>query len=333
MKAIVITKPGPPEVLQLEERPLPVPKDNEVLIRVRAAGVNRPDLAQRLGKYPAPDGVPEDIPGLEVSGWVEKLGKTVKTWEIGDEVCALIAGGGYAEYVVAPADQCLTIPEGVSLEEAASLPETFFTVWNNVFKIGRFQSGEKVLVHGGSSGIGVTAIQMIKALGGEVYTTAGTDEKCKICEKLGSRMAINYRNEDFEEKLKTRLQGAEINLILDMVGGSYALKNIRLLAQKGRLIMINAMDGSIGEVDLIRIMKKQLVLTGSTLRPQSVEYKGNIATELMAQVWPLFPDMIHPVVHTAFPLKEAFKAHQLMESSKHVGKILLLVQEQIKTSS
>lgn len=324
MNAIVITKAGPPDVLQLEERPLPEPKENEVLIRVRAAGVNRPDLAQRLGKYPAPEGVPEDIPGLEVSGWVEKLGKTVKTWEIGDEVCALIAGGGYAEYVVAPADQCLTIPEGVSLEEAASLPETFFTVWNNVFKIGRFQSGEKVLVHGGSSGIGVAAIQMIRALGGEVFTTAGTDEKCEICMELGASLAINYRREDFEETLKTRLQGAKINLILDMVGGSYSLKNIRLLAQKGRLIMINAMNGNIGEVDLIRIMKKQLVLTGSTLRPQSVEYKGILATELMAQVWPLFPDMIRPVVHTAFPLKNAFKAHQLMESSKHIGKILLL---------
>ncbi|WP_162340344.1 NAD(P)H-quinone oxidoreductase [Cyclobacterium salsum] len=324
MNAIVITKAGPPEVLQLEERPVPEPKENEVLIRVRAAGVNRPDLAQRLGKYPAPEGVPEDIPGLEVSGWVEKLGKTVKTWEIGDEVCALIAGGGYAEYVVAPADQCLTIPEGVGLEEAASLPETYFTVWNNVFKIGKFQSGEKVLVHGGSSGIGVAAIQMIRALGGEVFTTAGTDEKCETCLELGASLAVNYRREDFEEKLKTRLQGAKINLILDMVGGSYSLKNIRLLAQKGRLIMINAMNGNIGEVDLIRIMKKELVLTGSTLRPQSVEYKGILATELMAQVWPLFPDMIRPVVHTAFPLKDAFKAHQLMESSKHIGKILLL---------
>lgn len=325
MKAIVVTKPGPADVLQLEDRPVPVPKENEVLIRVRAAGVNRPDLAQRLGKYPAPPGVPEDIPGLEVSGWVEKLGKTVKTWEIGDEVCALIAGGGYAEYVVAPADQCLTIPEGVSLEEAASLPETHFTVWNNIFNIGRFESGEKVLVHGGSSGIGVAAIQTIKALGGEVFTTAGTDEKCQSCVDLGARLAINYRKEDFEEIIKTQLKGAKVNLILDMVGGSYTQKNIRLLAPKGRLVMINAMNGKIGEVDLIRIMKKELVLTGSTLRPQSVEYKGKIATELMAQVWPLFPDKIHSVVYTAFPLREAFKAHQLMESSKHVGKILLLV--------
>ncbi len=325
MKAVVIKQAGPPEVMELSDRPVPVPGDNEVLIRVRAAGVNRPDLAQRKGKYPAPEGVPADIPGLEVSGWVEQLGKTVKTWEIGDPVCALLAGGGYAEYAVVPADQCLTIPEGVSLEEAAALPETFFTVWNTIFSIGKFRSGEKVLVHGGSSGIGVAAIQMVRALGGEVYTTAGTDEKCRICVELGASLAINYREDDFEERLKNHLQGAEIDLILDMVGGAYTLKNIRLLARKGRLILINAMSGTLGEVDLIRIMKKELVVTGSTLRPQSVAYKGKIATQLMAQVWPLFPDLIRPVVHTAFPLKDAYKAHQLMESSTHVGKILLLV--------
>ncbi|WP_375586150.1 NAD(P)H-quinone oxidoreductase [Cyclobacterium xiamenense] len=325
MKAVVIRQPGPPEVMELSERPLPLPGDNEVRIRVRAAGVNRPDLAQRMGKYPAPAGVPADIPGLEVSGWVEQLGKTVKSFEIGDPVCALLAGGGYAEYAIAPADQCLTIPEGVSLEEAAGLPETFFTVWNNIFSIGSFRAGEKVLVHGGSSGIGVAAIQLVRALGGEVYTTAGTDEKCQICEDLGASLAINYRKDDFEETLKKRLQGANIDLILDMVGGAYTLKNIRLLAPKGRLILINAMSGQLGEVDLFRIMKRELVLTGSTLRPQSVAYKGKIATQLMAQVWPLFPDFIRPVVHTAFPLAKAHEAHRLMESSTHVGKILLLV--------
>ncbi|MFO7824963.1 MAG: NAD(P)H-quinone oxidoreductase [Cyclobacterium sp.] len=325
MKAVVITEPGDPEVLQLKERNKPVPGKNEVLIKVRAAGVNRPDLAQRLGQYPAPEGVPADIPGLEVSGIVEQLGETVKTWEIGDQVCALIAGAGYAEYVVAPASQCLTIPEGISLEEAASLPETFFTIWNNVFDKGKFRAGDKVLVHGGSSGIGVAAIQMIHALGGRVFTTAGTDEKCRACKTLGAEMAINYRQEDFEEKIKNHLNGAAIDIILDMVGGDYTLKNIRLLAKKGRLIMINAMQNKIGEVDLIRMMKNELVLTGSTLRPQSVAYKGLIATQLMAQIWPLFPDKIKPFVHTAFPLAEAHRAHRLMESSRHIGKILLLV--------
>jgi len=325
MKAVVVTEPGDPEVLQIKERNKPVPGKNEVLIKVRAAGVNRPDLAQRLGQYPAPEGVPADIPGLEVSGIVEQLGETVKTWEIGDQVCALIAGAGYAEYVVAPASLCLTIPEGISLEEAASLPETFFTVWNNVFDKGKFRAGDKVLVHGGSSGIGVAAIQMIHALGGRVFTTAGTDEKCRACKTLGAEMAINYRQEDFEEKIKTHLNGAAIDIILDMVGGDYTLKNIRLLAKKGRLIMINAMQNKIGEVDLIRMMKNELVLTGSTLRPQSVAYKGLIATQLMAQIWPLFPDKIKPFVHTAFPLAEAHRAHRLMESSRHIGKILLLV--------
>ncbi|WP_439481312.1 NAD(P)H-quinone oxidoreductase [Cyclobacterium plantarum] len=325
MKAVVISKPGDPEVLQVKERIKPEPGENEVLIKVRAAGVNRPDLAQRMGKYPAPDGVPSDIPGLEISGTVEQLGKTVKTWEIGDQVCALIAGGGYAEYVVAPASQCLTIPEGISLEEAASLPETFFTVWNNVFEKGKFRSTDKVLVHGGSSGIGVATIQMVNALGGRVFTTAGTDEKCQACIALGAEMAINYQLEDFEDKIKTHFDGAAIDIILDMVGGDYTLKNIRLLAPKGRLIMINAMKNKIGEVDLIRIMKNELVLTGSTLRPQSVAYKGHIATQLMAQIWPLFPDKIKPIIHTAFPLADARHAHQLMESSTHIGKILLLV--------
>lgn len=327
MKAVIIRTPGGPEVLQIEERDIPVPAANEVLIRVKAAGVNRPDVAQRMGKYPSPSGVPEDIPGLEISGTIELLGAEVKTWETGDQVCALLAGGGYAEYVVAPAEQCLTIPEGVSMEDAASLPETFFTVWNNVFDIGQFNSGNKVLVHGGSSGIGVAAIQMISAMGGKVYVTAGTEEKCGVCRSLGAKLAVNYRTNDFEKVLKDELKGTGVDIILDMVGGEYMEKNIRLLAKKGRLIMINAMQNRIGQVDLLRVMANQLVITGSTLRPQPVAYKGQIAKKLMSEIWPLFPDIIQPVIHSRFPLKEASKAHELMESSAHIGKILLIVKE------
>lgn len=325
MKAIVITKPGEPEVLKIEERNTPEIGKDDVLIKVRAAGVNRPDIAQRKGHYPAPEGVPEDIPGLEVSGWVEGFGENVKSWEIGDKVCALLAGGGYAEYVCAPQKQCLTIPESISLEEAASLPETYFTVWNNVFKIGNFKKDEIVLVHGGSSGIGVAAIQMIKAMDGQVMVTAGSSEKCEICMDLGAHLAINYKEQDFESEIKAHLKGKKTDIILDMVGGDYTLKNLRLLGQKGRLLMINAMKNKIGEVDLLRIMSKQLVITGSTLRPQSRDYKGQIATSLMEIIWPLFPDKIKPVVYTAFPLAEAAEAHRLMESSQHIGKILLLV--------
>jgi putative PIG3 family NAD(P)H quinone oxidoreductase len=325
MKAIVIGKPGEPEVLKIEERSTPEIGKDDVLIKVRAAGVNRPDIAQRKGQYPAPEGVPKDIPGLEVSGWVEDFGENVKSWEIGDKVCALLAGGGYAEYVCAPQEQCLTIPEGISLEEAASLPETYFTVWNNVFKIGNFKKNEIVLVHGGSSGIGVAAIQMIKAMDGQVIATAGSGEKCETCMDLGASLAINYEKQDFESAIKTHLKDKKIDIILDMVGGKYTQKNIRLLGQKGRLLMINAMENRMGEVDLLRIMSKELVITGSTLRPQSRDYKGQIATRLMAIIWPLFPDKIQPVVHTAFPLAEAAEAHRLMESSQHIGKILLLV--------
>lgn len=325
MKAIIITKPGEPEVLQIAEREVPTPGPLEVLIKVAAAGVNRPDVSQRKGNYPPPPGAPEDIPGLEVSGVVAGVGSEVKTWEVGDEVCALIAGGGYAEYVTAPIEQCLIIPEGVSLEDAASLPETFFTVWNNVFEIGKFKHGQRVLVHGGSSGIGVTAIQMVKAMGGIVYTTAGSDEKCRICEQLGAAYAFNYHNSDFEEEIKSVTEGKGVDIILDMVGGSYAEKNIRLLGYQGRLIMINAMEAKMGSVDLIRIMKNNLIITGSTLRPQSVAYKGHLAKSLMNEIWPFFPEKIKPVIHTRFALADAAKAHALMESSSHIGKILLVV--------
>ena len=326
MKAIVISEPGGPEKLEVREREIPAPGRNEILIKVRAAGINRPDVAQRTGKYPPPKGAPPDIPGLEVSGIVHQLGEGVKTLEVGDPVCALVAGGGYAEYVVAPDEQCLTLPEGVALEEAAALPETFFTVWNNVFDIGRFKTGETVLVHGGSSGIGVAAIQLIKALKGKIWVTAGTDEKCKFCSSLGADLAINYKKQDFEEVIKEEFESNGADIILDMVGGEYTEKNIRILRKKGRMVMINAMQGRTGKIDLLRVMTQQLVITGSTLRPQSIAYKGKIAKKLMSEVWPLFPDKINPVVYTAFPLEEASKAHELMESSKHIGKILLLIK-------
>lgn len=325
MKAVVITEAGAPDVLKIKERSKPKIGKNEILIKVRAIGINRPDIAQREGKYPAPEGVPKDIPGLEVSGWVAELGENVKTWEIGDKICALLAGGGYAEYVAAPKEQCLTIPEGLSLEEAASLPETFFTVWNNIFQIGKFNKDETVLVHGGSSGIGVAAIQMVKAMDGQVIATAGSEEKCETCLELGASLAINYKKQDFETKIKEHLGSKRVDIVLDMVGGSYTMKNLRLLNKKGRLIMINAMENRMGEVDLLRIMTHQLVITGSTLRPQSKEYKGHIATQLMEEIWPLFPDKIKPVIHTVFPMAEAAEAHRLLESSKHIGKILLLV--------
>lgn len=325
MKAVVVTQAGAPDVLKVKERSKPKIGKDEILIKVRAIGINRPDIAQREGKYPAPEGVPKDIPGLEVSGWVADLGENVKTWEIGDKICALLAGGGYAEYVAAPKEQCLTIPEGLSLEEAASLPETFFTVWNNVFQIGNFKKNETILVHGGSSGIGVAAIQMVKAMGGQVIVTAGSKEKCETCLELGASLAINYKEQDFEVEVKKLLGSKKVDIVLDMVGGSYTMKNLRLLNKKGRLIMINAMENRMGEVDLLRVMSNQLVITGSTLRPQSKEYKGHIATKLMEEIWPLFPDKIKPVIHTAFPMAEAAEAHRLLESSKHIGKILLLV--------
>lgn len=325
MKAIVITQPGEPEVLHVAEREIPTPGPLEVLIKVVAAGVNRPDVSQRKGNYPPPPGAPVDIPGLEVSGVITEVGKEVKTLEVGDEVCALVAGGGYAEYVTAPIEQCLIIPEGVSVADAASLPETFFTVWNNVFEIGKFKPGERVLVHGGSSGIGVTAIQMVNAMGGTVYTTAGSDEKCRFCEQLGAEVAINYHTMDFEEMVLSATDGKGVDIILDMVGGDYAAKNIRLLAYQGRLIMINAMQGKMGSVDLIRIMKKNLTVTGSTLRPQSIAYKGHLAKSLMTEIWPFFPEKIKPIIHTRFALADAVEAHRLMESSSHIGKILLVL--------
>jgi len=324
MKAILITEPGEPEVLQIREVPKPVPKDGEILIEVTAAGVNRPDIAQRKGRYPAPEGVPADIPGLEVSGKIAELGADVKGFNIGDEVCALLAGGGYAEYAVAPYQQCLPIPKGIKLEDAASLPEALFTVWNNVFDIAQFKKGETVLIHGGSSGIGVNCIQMIKALGGNVYVTAGTDEKCKYCLELGADIAINYKKQDFEQELVNLNGSQSVDIVLDMIGGLYTSKNLNLLKPYGRIVMINAMKGKNAEIDLIQIMKNRLTITGSTLRAQSVEYKGNISLSLKENIWPLMPEKIKPVIYKTFPLENAAEAHELMESSVHIGKILLL---------
>ncbi|GGF26294.1 NAD(P)H-quinone oxidoreductase [Echinicola rosea] len=329
MKAIIITTPGEPEVMKIQERSIPKPAPQEVLIKVAAAGINRPDVAQRKGRYPAPADAPEDIPGLEVSGTISAMGEDVKNWELGDEVCALVAGGGYAEFVTAPAVQCLPIPEGVSLVEAAGLPETFFTVWNNIFDIGQFEAGMTVLVHGGTSGIGVTAIQLVRALGGKVIVTAGSKEKCEYCSDLGANLAINYKEEDFEEAIKSNPAFNKIDIILDMVGGDYTAKNIRLLKPQGKLIMINAMKDRMGEVDLLRIMANRLTLTGSTLRPQSIGYKGNIAKNLQAHAWPFFPEKIKPIIHRIFPLEEAPQAHQLMESSAHIGKILLQIPTEV----
>lgn len=322
MKAIIITKPGGPEVLKMEERLIPVIAENEVLISVKAAGINRPDIAQRQGKYPAPQGASVDIPGLEVSGIIEECGKGISRWKKGDEVCALLSGGGYAEYVAAPGGQCLPKPKGFSFEEAASLPETMFTVWNNVFQRGALKPGENFLIHGGSSGIGVTAIQLAKAWGAKVFTTAGSEEKIKACLSLGADKAINYKEEDFEKILEDE----GVDVILDMIGGDYVPKNMRLLHADGRMVFINAMKG--GEMDLnIRdIMKKRLTITGSTLRNRDAEFKSSLAKEIEKHAWPIIEHgKFKPVIYKTFPLSDADKAHELMESSEHIGKIVLVV--------
>ena len=324
MQAVIIKKPGGPEVLQLEERDSPRPQPNEVLIEVKASGVNRPDVFQRMGGYPAPEGAPDDIPGLEVAGLIKEVGNDVMQWKVGDKVCALVAGGGYASEVTAPAVQCLPIPKGLSFVEGASLPETFFTVWSNVFDRGNFQKGENFLVHGGTSGIGVTAIQMVKSMGGKVFTTAGTDEKCDYAVKLGADLAINYKRQDFEEYLKNKKQSVDV--ILDMVGGDYTAKNINILNSEGRLVIINAMKNAESTINMKKVMVKRLTITGSTLRARSPEFKGAIAQNLKKQIWPKIESgEIKPVIFKTFPLAEASKAHELMESSEHTGKIVLKI--------
>ena len=325
MTAIEITAPGGPEVLKPAKRPLPVPKPGEILIKVMAAGVNRPDVAQRAGSYPPPPGA-SDLPGLEIAGEVVAMAPGVTGWKIGDTACALTSGGGYAEYCVAPGTQALPIPKGLTLTEAASLPETFFTVWTNIFDRAGLKAGEKFLVHGGSSGIGVAAIQMAAAMGAEVYATAGSAEKCAACEKLGAKRAINYRTEDFLEVLRGITDKKGVDVILDMVGGAYMQKDILLLAPEGRLAFIAFLGGSKAEVDFVRVLMNRLRIVGSTLRPQSVAAKAAMAKGLRANIWPLIEaGRIKPVIDSTFPLAEAAKAHARMESSAHIGKIMLTV--------
>jgi NADPH:quinone reductase len=323
MRYIAMTAPGGPEVLTLATGPVPRPAGGEVLIRVAAAGVNRPDILQRTGNYPPPPGA-SPILGLEVSGTVAALGPEVTGLHEGDEVCALVAGGGYAEYCVAPAPQCLPVPKGVSLVDAAGLPETFFTVWSNVFDRGRLVRGESFLVHGGSSGIGTTAIQLAHAFGARVFATAGSPEKCAVCRDLGAERAIDYRQEDFVAVLKEATQGRGVDVILDMVGGPYVEKNLRSLAPEGRLVQIAFLQGSKVTLDLAHLMVRRQTLTGSTLRPRPVADKAAIAHNLRDKVWPLIEaGKVRPVIDRTLPLAEAAAAHRLMESSTHIGKILL----------
>ncbi len=322
MNCIEIPEPGGPDALKTTTRPLPLPSELEVLIKVEAAGVNRPDCIQRAGNYAPPPGT-TDIPGLEVSGEIVEIGKQVKDWVVGDKVAALVAGGGYAEYVCAPVQQCLPIPDGLSMVEAAALPETFFTVWTNVFERGDLKKGETLMVHGGSSGIGTTAIQIASQLGARVIATAGSAEKCQACLDLGAERAVNYREEDFVAAAK-EFGGKGVDVILDMVGGDYIQKNIKSLAADGRLVQIAFLQGSEANINFMHVMLKRLTITGSTLRPQSIERKGEIGRALVENVWPLIATgAIKPVISETFALHDVVQAHTLMESSKHIGKIML----------
>ena len=323
MRAVEITRPGGPEVLQMATRPVPRPGPGEVLIRVAAAGVNRPDTMQRAGNYPVPPGA-SDIPGLELAGSIVSVGEGVKESRIGDAVTALVAGGGYAEYCSAPAPQCLPVPKGMTPVEAASLPETFFTVWSNVFDRGCLRPGETFLVQGGSSGIGVAAIQMVKAFGHTVFATAGSAEKCAACAKLGADRAINYKTEDFAAVVKEATGGRGVDVILDMVAGDYVDRELKCLADDGRIVIIAFLGGAKATLYLSDILRRRLTVTGSALRPRPVEFKGAIAKNLRDKVWPLIEaGKIRAVVHKTFPLADAAKAHALMESSAHIGKIVL----------
>jgi NADPH2:quinone reductase len=324
MKAIIITQPGSPEVLQIADVPKPAIAHDEVLVKVIAAGVNRPDVAQRKGNYPPPAEAPKDIPGLEIAGIITETGSNVQRWKTGGKVCALVIGGGYAEFCNVPEGQCLPVPENMSFAEAASLPETFFTVWSNVFDRAKLQPGESLLVHGGSSGIGVGAIQMATALGNTVYVTAGSEEKCIFCEQLGAAKAINYKTDDFSEAILQLTNNKGVNVILDMIGGNYTPLNIKCLADDGRLVMINFMNGKDVQVDLSAVMRKRLNITGSALRSRDTAFKSAIAKNLQEHIWPLLTSgKIKPVIYKIFPADEASKAHQLMESSEHMGKIIL----------
>jgi putative PIG3 family NAD(P)H quinone oxidoreductase len=323
MTAIEIAESGGPEVLRPVERPVPVPAAGDILIAVAAAGVNRPDVVQRMGLYPPPPGA-SDLPGLEVAGEVVAVGDGVTQWHEGDKVCALVSGGGYAQYVSAPAVQALPVPNGFDMVTAAGIPETFFTVWTNVFDRGRLAAGESILIHGGSSGIGTTAIQLAREFGATAYVTVGDAGKARFCEELGATAAINYKEQDFVEEIRALTGKAGVDVILDMVGGDYLPRNIRLLKPDGRLLQIALMAGAKGELDLGRVMTRRLTVTGSTLRARPVAVKGEIADSLRERVWPLFEaGKISPVIHQTFPLAEASRAHELMETSSHIGKIIL----------
>lgn len=323
MNAIIIQQPGGPEVLRLEPQPKPQPAAHEVLIRVRAAGVNRPDVLMRQGKYAGSGDVSGLVPGLEIAGTIEACGADVTRWYPGDAVCALLPAGGYAEYAAVDARHCLLVPSGLSMTEAAALPETIFTVWHNVFQRGNLQPGETLLVHGGSSGIGTTAIQLAKALGSRVAITAGDEAKCEACRRLGADRAINYKTQDFE----TELQAEGADVILDMIGGDYIAKNLRLLHDDGRLVFVNAMQGGQGEFNALDVMRRRLSITGSTLRPRSADFKAALAAAVEQHVWPLIAaGKFRPVIYQTFPLADAAAAHELMESSAHIGKIVLEVK-------
>ncbi|MES2538563.1 MAG: NAD(P)H-quinone oxidoreductase [Pseudomonadota bacterium] len=325
MRAIEITQPGTPDVLKMCDRPVPTLKSGEVLIKVHAAGVNRPDLLQRTGKYPVPPGA-SDLPGLEVAGEIVDGDLSGSDFKKGDMVCALVQGGGYAEYCAAPIEQCLPLPKGLTAIEAASLPETFFTVWSNVFDRVQLSGAETLLVQGGTSGIGVTAIQLARALGHRVFATAGSDEKCRACEDLGAERGINYRTEDFAAIVKAATGGKGVDVILDMVGGDYVPREINCLADDGRLSIIALLGGATTPLDLGQVLRRRLTITGSTMRPRSIAFKAAIASRLRERVWPLLEaGKIKPVIYQAFPLEQAAQAHALMETSTHVGKIMLKV--------
>ena len=316
---------GPPEVLTPTDRPMPRPAGGEVLIKVAAAGVNRPDVLQRLGNYPPPPGA-SDIPGLEVAGEVVKLGGGASDLSVGDEVCALVTGGGYANFAVAAAPLCLPVPKGFSLVEAAAVPETFFTVWHNLFQRGRLVAGESVLIHGGASGIGTTAIQLAKVLGARVFATAGGAERAKALQALGCDRPIDYKGEDFAEIIKAETNGKGVNVVLDLVGGDYLARNLACLANEGRHVSVATLGGAKAELDIRTLMTKRLTLTGSTLRPRSVREKSFIAQGLRERVWPLLGSgKVKPLIHATFPLDRAADAHRLMESGAHIGKIVLTV--------
>ena len=323
MTAIEITTPGGPEVLRPVQRRVPRPSAGEVLIQVAAAGVNRPDVLQRLGKYPPPPGA-SDIPGLEIAGTIVEVARGAARWQLGDRVCALVAGGGYAEYCIAPAVQCLPIPGAITDVQAAAVPETFFTVWTNLFRRGGLRSGERVLIHGGSSGIGTTAIQLAHALESIVFATAGSDSKCEACRRLGADVAINYRTQDFVDVVRRETSGNGVDVVLDIIGGDYFGRNVECLNLDGRLVQIGLQGGSTAQIDLGRVMRRRLTITGSTLRIRSIAEKGELARDLEMSVWPLLSaGRVGPVIDCTFPLEDTANAHRRMESSDHVGKIVL----------